>query len=546
MIGVRVRPDNLAATNELFELFKTAWEPAAVGRRYTAVITDGSDETDGVGLDAPLVVAYAARELDLDRGAGVAVRGAAGPVMIDWAKASFPVYGTVALFATEPRGEIARCRGQAVEYRVATAHRTVVRVGIDLFAEVAHLLGAGQSREHALTPTLDWHIAHLRALLLENGVPLVEVPPRPFGHEFVCCLTHDIDFFGIRRHRWDRTLLGFLYRASIGTAVAALRGRRSRSDVRRNFGALIRLPIVALGVARDFWHPIDDYAAAEPPRRSTFFVVPFKGIPGVGPSGAVEASRAVKYGAADVGDELQAAVRRGSEIALHGIDAWRDPERGRAEADAVGAAAGTPASGVRMHWLYFDAESPRTLESAGFSFDSTCGYNDAVGFRAGTSQVFKPLAVNRLLELPLSIMDTALLFAGRMHLTQDAALALCDRIVAHARRAGGTVVVNWHDRSLAPERLWDTCYRRLLDAIACGATPWYATASQAVDWFRWRRSIRFTVAEGDEVALAAAPRPAGVPPAVVMRYQQTRGTASVQEQRFDGSVVDAAARQFAC
>ena len=30
------------------------------------------------------------------------------------------------------------------------------------------------------------------------------------------------------------------------------------------------------------------------------------------------------------------------------------------------------------------------LDEAGFEYDSTVGYNDAVGYRAGTSQVFRP------------------------------------------------------------------------------------------------------------------------------------------------------------
>ena len=110
-----------------------------------------------------------------------------------------------------------------------------------------------------------------------------------------------------------------------------------------------------------------------------------------------------------------------------------------------------PTAGVRMHWLYFDADSPRQLEAAGFDYDSTWGYNDAVGYRAGTSQVFR-LAGTKLMELPLSIMDSALFYPRRMGLTDREAMQLCRRIVANARRFGGTVVINWHDRSLAPER----------------------------------------------------------------------------------------------
>ena len=39
-----------------------------------------------------------------------------------------------------------------------------------------------------------------------------------------------------------------------------------------------------------------------------------------------------------------------------------------------------------MHWLYFDQNSPKTLENAGANYDSTVGYNETVGYRAGTAQ----------------------------------------------------------------------------------------------------------------------------------------------------------------
>ena len=40
-----------------------------------------------------------------------------------------------------------------------------------------------------------------------------------------------------------------------------------------------------------------------------------------------------------------------------------------------------------MHWLYFDRIAG-AARAAGFTYDSTWGYNEAVGYRAGTSQVF--------------------------------------------------------------------------------------------------------------------------------------------------------------
>ena len=138
--------------------------------------------------------------------------------------------------------------------------------------------------------------------------------------------------------------------------------------------------------------------------------------------------------------------------------------------------------------------------SRGFDYDSTWGYNDAVGYRAGTSQVFRLPAAESLLELPLSIMDSALFYPDRMNLTGRTALARVPAIVDNARRFGGTLVINWHDRSLAPERLWDRVYqhaaRSKSDAASASGSP---PRSEAVDWFRWRRSIRFT-RDGDVVA----------------------------------------------
>src|SRR6185436_16512581 len=87
--------------------------------------------------------------------------------------------------------------------------------------------------------------------------------------------------------------------------------------------------------------------------------------------------------------------------------------------------------------------------------------------------------------------DSAMFYPGRMEMTSEAALQVCRRIVDEARRVGGTLVINWHDRSLAPERLWNRGYRDVLKEIETGGRVWFATAAEAVDWFRWRRSISF-------------------------------------------------------
>ena len=120
---------------------------------------------------------------------------------------------------------------------------------------------------------------------------------------------------------------------------------------------------------------------------------------------------------------------------------------------------GNPVRGLRMHWLYFDPKrSPEILDQAGFDYDSTCGYNETVGFRAGTAQVFRPLGTRHLLELPLLIMDTAMFYPAYMNLTDRAARSVVQQLIQHVQRFGGALTINWHDRSLAAERCWDEFY----------------------------------------------------------------------------------------
>jgi hypothetical protein len=365
----------------------------------------------------------------------------------------------------------------------------VIRCGYDLFAEVEHLLSRGQPAEHAGTPTLDLHIALLRRWITAAHVRLLEILPVPAGCDFVACLTHDVDFLGIRRHRLDRTLCGFLWRATGGSLLDVVARRRSVGQMLRNWLAAFSLPLVHRGLIPDPWLPFDRYAAAEGDLRSTFFLVPFGGRAGCGrPADAADRRRAVPYGVADTRADIERLVARGDEIGVHGIDAWSDRDRARAEYDAVADAGAPGLLGIRMHWLYFDEDTPAILDGAGFDYDATIGYNDTIGFRAGTAQVFRPLSAERLLELPLLVQDTALLFRRRMHLREDEALRRIVDVVDTTRAVGGVATISWHERSLAPERQWDSLYRDVLDALRSrGAAVLRAT--DVVAWFRDRRSV---------------------------------------------------------
>src|SRR5258707_12483101 len=108
-------------------------------------------------------------------------------------------------------------------------------------------------------------------------------------------------------------------------------------------------------------------------------------------------------------------------------------------------------------------------------------------------------------------MDSALCSPSRMGLERRDAMQRCLPLIANARRFGGTLVINWHDRSLAPERLWGRSYGELLEAIDATGGAWFATAGEAVSWFQWRRSVRF-IGSGPAGVPRTAPAPALGPP----------------------------------
>jgi hypothetical protein len=519
VIGVICTDSERPAVREFFQLFKTPWmfwEPGA--SCDVLIVTSATALPES--FTAQLVIAFGATEMRGDAALGVLPGARVQDAVLTVGDLELPLYAGALTLAGDAK-VIGRSGngGAALIVECGTGSVSILRCGYDLFAEVEFLLSAGQPRERAGTPTLDLHIALIRRWIVEAGIALWEIPPVPPGHQFIACLTHDVDFLGIRRHRLDRTLAGFLLRASLGSLHGFIRGRRSLRYLLRNWAAVLSLPLVYARVLPDFWLPFDRYIDADGEFRSTFFLVPFQGRPGRGLNGPSDPRRSVRYAAEETRPWLPRLRSLGFEVGVHGIDAWSDLAAATGELSEVAELAGEPELGVRMHWLYFNESSFATLDRAGFLYDASIGYNDAAGFRAGTTQVFRPLSAERLLELPLHIQDSALFFPGRMNCTESEALHICERILDWTQELGGVSTLSWHERSLAPERQWDGAYRSLLARLrqrgAC-----VLPAREVVSWFSARRSVDLQGAEveaGRLHAFADRGPEAAASPALIVR-----------------------------
>jgi peptidoglycan/xylan/chitin deacetylase (PgdA/CDA1 family) len=490
MIGVLINESETDIVSEFFELFKTPWEFYDQNKNYDVLI---STRNDFHTADSKLIIYFSAVQSDSDNAENIKVEPLNNEKYLKFENAIIPIYGNLA----EIRG-----KGQpflqvkdntiAAGLKIEDAKRSVIRIGYELFEEVEYLLSVGQPPENAIIPTLELHISLLRRLILGAGVSFVEIPPVPADYNFIVCLTHDIDFIKISDHKFDHTMFGFIYRATLGTLIEFIKKKRSLRELYLNWMAVFKLPFIYLGIVDDFWFKFDRYMELENnvDGKSTFFMIPFKNRMGQKVTANIASRRAARYDVMDIPETIKKLVSSGFEVGLHGIDAWHDVAVARVEKARIASVSGKTDIGIRVHWLCFNQNTHTVLDEAGFTYDSTFGYNNAAGYRAGTSQAFKPLSVNTLYELPLNIQDTALFNPKHMALSKKTAWKLCKEIINNTSKYGGILTILWHDRSLSPERLYEDFYIKLLKYLK-SHNVWFATGTDACNWFQSRRNTKF-------------------------------------------------------
>jgi peptidoglycan/xylan/chitin deacetylase (PgdA/CDA1 family) len=282
-------------------------------------------------------------------------------------------------------------------------------------------------------------------------------PPRWAGKRFAIALTHDVDV------PWRWTPIGL--RGSAARLKTAAVERRARDAV-REARALAAVPVHRARRTDPNW-TFDRVLALEAERsaRSTFFVLAGHGHPADGPAPETYARLRPRL--------VSTLHARGGEIGLHGSYTAAENERLlAAEQEGLERLAGGPFEGQRYHYLRVRPhENLATLERLRFAYDSTLGFPDTPGFRAGIAQPFRPwsLADERpldLIEIPLALMDVS--FDDRyLGLPARRAEMHVLSLVEWAARHGGGFAVLWHtdrfDRWTAAG--WDRLYARLIDAV---------------------------------------------------------------------------------
>ena len=308
------------------------------------------------------------------------------------------------------------------------------------------------------------------------------VPRWKNGARFAVALTHDVD---------DVTLY------SLRNAWRLLKLARGPRSYAFRKGADTALHALARRGPDPYW-TFDRWAAEESRRgfRSCFYFCP--------PAPRVRHEYDALYTMEDplvfegrrttVRGLVRALAERGFEIGLHGgYLSHLDGDELAREKRQIEEAAGHGIAGIRQHFLRFEAARTWGAQAmAGFGYDTTLGYNEAIGFRAGIAAPFHPWDAERgramsLLELPLTAMDGALF--RTMKLDAAAAAAKMREHIERVEAAGGLAVLLWHPNAAAEEHFpgWWPCYIAALDHVAA-RNAWVATPAEIADWWREREA----------------------------------------------------------
>ena len=325
----------------------------------------------------------------------------------------------------------------------------------------------------------------LRTAFHRQGLPWITISPWPEGRPFALLLSHDVD------HVHGRELFRIL--SHINHLRNTLMGK-APGELKHGLRRIARAILSPKPLLSDFT-AIRQIEGGHGWSSTLFFL-----------EDRYWARYGGRYRLNDPGVlRLLAYLKaEGCEAAVHGgYYAFNSAEAYHGAARKLAAAWDGPITGIRNHWLRWTyPQTWRAQEDAGFLYDSTFGYQNAPGFRAGYAFPFHPFDCTsdrplQLLELPLTLMDITLFHYLRFDLA--AAIAHAGAIARATATEGGLLCLLWHNNYFnEPEyRSYEETYRQLLSETS-SLRPWCATGREIAMWWNGRAGVHWETLQMDD------------------------------------------------
>jgi peptidoglycan/xylan/chitin deacetylase (PgdA/CDA1 family) len=295
--------------------------------------------------------------------------------------------------------------------------------------------------------------------LIEKGF-IFEYPSRK---KFAVCLTHDVDdIYPPMLHKFLSTL-HYMKKYNFDALYKYFKLNKNGCSPYRNFKDIINLE--------------KKYGA----KSSFYFMSTNRDF------------KRFRYDIESLTNELRSIIDLGWEVGLHGgYFSYDNIEEIKKEKAILERIIGKEIIGNRNHYLRFKVpDSWDLLSKAGFKYDTTLGYNDAIGFRNGMCHPFVPFNLDNdrsidILEIPLNVMDTTFY---DLRFNAERWFENIKGLITLTEKNSGVLTLLWHNSTLgcpfrdSVARLYETLLRYLNKRDA------WITSAEEVYW-NWMHELK--------------------------------------------------------
>ncbi len=300
----------------------------------------------------------------------------------------------------------------------------------------------------------------VHSICKERKFPFISKLPWPKGIAQACCITHDVDL--VRKYG-PKQIMQSLAKNDFKNAGTVLQKLYQRENPYWNFSHLL-----------DFYQ--------EKKWQITFFFLA-KSWEKSGFRYNIKTTRFRKL--------FKAILAGGHEIGLHSSRFIFDrPENYHQEKNRLESILDREIKGVRQHYLRtMFPDGWRYLNNAGFHYDSSCGYNNGIGFRAGTSFPFKIRfselsKSSEFYEVPIFLMDYPWI---DLQATFEENWSKFENQMVFLKKSGGLANILWHPSNIA-ENTYKEYWYKMISWIE-QEDPYLDSLENILQWWKSRSNV---------------------------------------------------------
>jgi hypothetical protein len=298
------------------------------------------------------------------------------------------------------------------------------------------------------------------------------------GKKFAVCLTHDVDEVK-KTYQWVTWPLMYLRNRQLHLLkgqLYSLKGKLHGKEPFWTFDELVKIEN-SLNV------------------KSSFYFLKEKGKVKIFAPGTWKLlGRRYDFSDRRVRQIMKQLYSGGWEIGLHGsYESYNDLTMLEKEKNDLQISLGNAVKGIRQHHLNLDF--PKTWEyheKIGMEYDTSLGFKDQMGFRAGTCNPFYLYSKNKrlnLLEIPLVIMDTPLL-KDRGY--RDGLSNKFEEMINTVSGFNGILTLLWHHAIFNEYEFpgWGKAYGKIIE-LCRDKNAWITGGGGISDWWHKRCQAGF-------------------------------------------------------